>query len=231
MEENSVIQLGKELLSKSKIIEFGLIFLVIFVMLHFLGVSNGELNQVQQSINNFIIGFGIYSWLVFLIVVVGMSISPVSGTFLGLIAGYLFSPFLAIFLTVLGCSLGAIGNFYIGKRFGKYLVDETKLPRTAKIIKKYIARLNFHIIFLLAIIPVGTTNITGYASGLSGMKLKTFLWPWVLGSGLLAIVSSLLGYTARIHKPVLSVFLIILVAIIYFLVKYIHDKKEELKTL
>lgn len=158
-----------------------------------------------------------------------MTISPLSNSFLGLLGGYLFNPILAIVFTLIGQAVGGMINFYIGKVFSKSLMNEKKFPKISKTIKKYMNHLNFENIFILGIIPIGTANITGYVSGLSKIKLIKFLFPWILGVTTTTVVSTLMGYSAKIYKPFLSFAIIVVAVIIYFSVKFYLKKNKKLK--
>ena len=194
-----------------------LVFLTLIIVgLYELAEDTGLYNLDRHSIENFIAHTGIFSYVIYTALVALFALTPIASSSLWLVAGYLFAPSIAIALTILAEILGSIGNFYIGKQIIAPHLSDHRWPRLAKTIKNYTRLLNAPMIFVLGLIPVSTTNVTAYAASLSGMPFRQYIVPWIGGVGTLATLTILLGHSASLHAPLLSI-AIILVAIALFL--------------
>ncbi|MCA9352803.1 VTT domain-containing protein [Patescibacteria group bacterium] len=159
----------------------------------------------QEHLMEIIQSAGIFSWLVYLLLVTLSVLSPITSSVIVLVGGYLFHPLLAIGLNLIAEMLGASGNFFIGRKLARKFMIK-KFPK----MKRYADQLNTKIVFLLALIPVGTSNITGYIAGISKMRFKRYLGTWMLGITLLNTSIALLGYSARIQSVKLTVIIIVI---------------------
>jgi uncharacterized membrane protein YdjX (TVP38/TMEM64 family) len=169
-----------------------------------------------ESIQRFIQGAGAWSWLAYLCIVTFMVMGPLPSSIVVVIGGYLFHPILVIALTALGEALGATGNFIIGRKIGRNILMEY-VPKIKKLVRKYGYYINKKTIFFLSIFPVGTSNITGYLSGMSGILFKDYITSWIL---------AFLGHSAKIENYTLTVVIIIIgIGIIMLLRKYLKKNQ------
>jgi uncharacterized membrane protein YdjX (TVP38/TMEM64 family) len=207
--------------------KFILYFFVLLALLVFLYSIKTEINEgyrlSQDIIQNFIKDMGYLSWLAYIILVSLFVISPLPSTMLGIIAGYLFHPLAAILFGLIGETIGAAGNYYIGKNFSKFFTNKERFPRISKTIISYSKKLTQEIIFLLGMIPVSTSNLTGYAAAIGGIPFKKYIVPWISGIGIVVIITSLLGYSAKIQSKYFSLVLILCVCF-YLFIKFIYKK-------
>ena len=86
-------------------------------------------------------------------------------------------------------------------------------------VKKYGSHLNRESIFFLALIPVGTSNVTGYLCGISNNTFKDYIISWVSGITILNIIITFLGYSAKIQSLGLTIGIVSLIAVGYYLIK------------
>jgi uncharacterized membrane protein YdjX (TVP38/TMEM64 family) len=178
-----------------------------------------------ESIQRFIQGAGAWSWLAYLCIVTFMVMGPLPSSIVVVIGGYLFHPILVIALTALGEALGATGNFIIGRKIGRNILMEY-VPKIKKLVRKYGYYINKKTIFFLSIFPVGTSNITGYLSGMSGILFKDYITSWIFGVTCLNIVLAFLGHSAKIENYTLTVVIIIIgIGIIMLLRKYLKKNQ------
>ena len=124
---------------------------------------------------------------------------------IGVLVDYRIATKSDIGLNLIAEMLGASGNFFIGRKLARKFMIK-KFPK----MKRYADQLNTKIVFLLALIPVGTSNITGYIAGISKMRFKRYLGTWMLGITLLNTSIALLGYSARIQSVKLTVIIIVI---------------------
>ena len=205
--------IGIHTLSGFKIVRYVLIVALLIAFLYYLGTEVTESNNFNQaSIEAFIKRAGIFSWLAYLLLVILAVLGPITSSVIILIGGYLFNPFLVIGLNLLGEFIGASGNFFIGRKLGKKLLMK-KFPKIKHMVEKYGDYLNSFNIFLLGLIPVGTSNLTGYVAGMSRMSFKKYISSWMVAIFFLNIAISFLGYSARIHSLPLTIAIVVIIII------------------
>lgn len=211
-----------------KIIIYGLLLaILVFVLFRLNTTFHVDRVFSQDNIEAFIKSAGIFSWLVYVIIVTLMVMSPLSSPIMAIIAGYIFNPFLALGLTVVGEVFGAIGNFFIGKKIIKRLLARGRLPKISAMVEKYKGSLDSKSIFLMGIVPMGTSNMTGYIAGVTGLSLKKYLIPWMAGIITLTILTIYLGHSAKIHAPYLSYILGGTAILIFVLIKVLPSYLEK----
>lgn len=202
---------------------FGLtiiLLLITFISPELLGIKIDP-----EDIKELILSAGSYSWLAYLVLIIVSVLSPIPSSIFALVGGYIFNPLLIIFLNFLGEALGASGNFYIGRLLGKKIVTK-RFPK----IKKTVDKITMNTIFLLALIPVGTSNITGYSAGVSEISYKKYISGWMSGIMLLNTVITLLGYSAQqqslLMTGIISALGIVAIFAVHTLMKN-HTKKSK----
>ncbi|MCA9351880.1 VTT domain-containing protein [Patescibacteria group bacterium] len=215
--------------STQVIVKYVVIFgIIIFVLYHF----SAEIRQTsalfsQARIEAFIKSAGVFSWLVYLALVVVAVLGPITSSTIALIGGYLFHPLVAIFLNILGEFIGGTGNFFIGKKLGKqYLM--AKFPKVRRIVEKYGGYLKPFHIFLLGLVPVGTSNFTGYVAGMSGVPFRVYIRSWMIAIFFVNVLVTLLGYSAKIHSIPLTIGILVVLALVLLVMKYMSSRKNTL---
>lgn len=169
---------------------FGFAIILLLIILISPGLLGIKIDP--EYIKELILSAGPYSWLAYLALITSSVLSPIPSSIFALIGGYIFNPILIIFLNFLGEALGATGNFYIGRILGKKIITK-RFPK----VKNTVDKITMNTVFLLALIPVGTSNITGYSAGVSEMSYKKFITGWMLGIMLSNTAITLLGYSAQ----------------------------------
>lgn len=223
---NKLRQLGGYQISTSKLVSYLVFILLAVVALYYLnsGISESHIFN-RQSIEAFIKQAGVFSWLVYILIIAVSVMGPFPSSPLVLVGGFIFNPFLVIVFTIIGEAIGATGNFFIGRKFGKRIILK-HIPRVGLLIEKYKEHFNRETIFLLSLVPVGTANITGYAAGILGLKYKHYIISCVSGISLLNIFVVLLGYSAQVHSLSLTISIIVLGVSVAFLVKKVLRSLE-----
>jgi uncharacterized membrane protein YdjX (TVP38/TMEM64 family) len=134
-----------------------------------------EIFQTLDSLQNFLLQFGIWTPLVFfLLQLLQIIIAPIPGGTIGLVGGVLFGTIGGFLLSAAGTILGSILVFLLSKRFGRPFVLKFVNPET---IGKYDhikeSKLNV-ILFLIFLFPLFPDDMLCFIAGLSAMPLKTF---------------------------------------------------------
>jgi len=203
------------------------IVIPIVALLYYLSGEISDTHALSQAnIEAFIKQAGVFSWLVYLVLVILAVLGPITSSTIAIIGGYLFNPFLAIGLNMAGELIGAAGNFLIGKKLGKrYLVE--RFPKVKAMVTRYGAYLNPFNIFLLGLVPVGTSNLTGYVAGMSGMKFKRYIYSWMVALFFVNIFITFLGYSAKIHSLPLTLGIVMVIMISVWFVKKASAKMSK----
>lgn len=214
--QKHIIRLYK--IPPAQLVFYAIVFIIILIFLYIIG---SEVNDrfgfifTEEGIERFITGAGVWSWLVYIGLIAFMVLSPLPSSIIVLVGGYLFNPLFMIILTIIGESLGATSNFFIGRKIGKsFILKHSRKLR--KMFEMYGEHINPQTVFFLAMIPVGTSNITGYLAGMSELKYKRYIISWITGVSFINFIISLLGYSARSDNYILSG-IIVLIGVALFL--------------
>jgi len=209
----------------TRLVVYGGLLVLIVVVLHSIAPELPSGWFDQQSIEALIVQSGNYSYILYVLFVFVMTLTPVASSALWLVGGYLFNPWLAVFLTVLAEVLGAFGNYYIGRKVIGGYVERGKFPRVSALIATYHGRLTMPMVFLLGLMPVSTTNVTGYAAGLTSMPLWKYVTAWGGGVLVLSFITIHLGQSAAAHAPVRSVVLVVVMTLVIVLALRLLKRK------
>lgn len=134
-----------------------------------------------QNIKEYILGFGSWALLVYIILyaVNTISLLPPIGA-MSLAAGFIFGPLLGTIGIMTGSLVGTSATFFISRIFGRGLVDKVVKGR----FKDFEDRLNrngFVAILFIRLVPIIPWEVVNYASGLSKIKYRDFITATVLG--------------------------------------------------
>lgn len=111
-------------------------------------------------------------------------------------AGYILGAPFGFIIAYSGLILGTIIAFYISRLFGKKIVEKlVKKDTLDKISKKVDSSLSIPNIFLLSIIPFMPRDILVYALGLTDIKPKRFLIPYLISRIPLVFILTFTGNT------------------------------------
>lgn len=136
-----------------------------------------------------------------------MAFFPVS--VLSGIAGVLFGPLVAIPVVWLGCMLGAVGAFELGRGMSRSAVEQLAGARLSRV-NRYLDRRGVTSLALLRLLPVGPFAMLNYLVAVTTLRRPAFL----LGTGI-GIVPGVIVYSAlggTVSNPASPAFLLSLVA-------------------
>lgn len=161
-------------------------------------------------VRQWVTGLGLLGPLVFVLcyAVAAMAFFPVS--VLNGIAGVLFGPVLAIPVVWLGCLLGAVGAFELGRGMSRSAVEQLAGTRLGRI-NRYLDRRGVLSIALLRLLPVGPFAMLNYLVAVTTLRRPAFLLGTGIGILPGVVVYSALGGTAS--NPGSPAFLLSLAAV------------------
>jgi len=145
-----------------------------------------DLFTSERALVNFLVQFGIWAPLIFIIFQAIQVIFPVIPGGLGLLAGViLFGPGLGFLYNYLGISLGSIVAFLLARLYGMKVIN---LLFSQKSQKKYLGWLDhpkFDLYFAIAIFaPIAPDDFLCYLAGTTKMKLSKFVLIILIGKPL-----------------------------------------------
>ena len=207
-----------------------LISAVFLSLLFYLGIEVKETNFITQTkIQGFILSYGIFSWLAYVIILVIAVMSPVPDTPIVIAGGYIFGPFISIPLTIIGQILGATVDFYLARKLGRGFVNK-KFPRASGLLNEYSHKLGWQTVFIMRLTPTLSFDLLSYVAGLSRIKYIHYILATFSGMVPLIAVTSVLGYSASIHSKILPLITIgvgvLFISLVLFIFKKISKDKS-----
>lgn len=180
--------------TKKILIYFGIaVFIVIMLILtfkfkgHYFVRLHHKINGFRilhirpQDIKRYILSYGKFSALVFIII---YSLKPilfvVPASLLSIMAGGIFGPWKAFFMSMISCFLSASFAFFLAKKLGKPFVDKILKGKVMKL-DSGIEKHGFIIMLLMRLSFVFAYDPLSYAAGLTSMKYRDFILGTVIG--------------------------------------------------
>jgi uncharacterized membrane protein YdjX (TVP38/TMEM64 family) len=214
---------------RNNLIKTILVSILFFWVLFYLGSEAKEANFLtQEKIQHFILRYGYFSWLMYIGVLLITILSPLPDTPVVLAGGFIFGPYIAIPLTIIGQLLGATADFYLARKLGRNFVTK-KFPKATATLNAYSHSLGWQTVFLMRLTPTLSFDILSYAAGLSTIRYKPYILATLCGMTPLVIITSLLGYSAGLHSKILPILILGIGAIVvtgmFLLFKRIQKNK------
>ncbi len=206
-----------------------LISIAFLSLLFYLGLEVKETNFIAQTkVQGFILSYGIFSWLVYILLLVVAIMSPIPDTPIVIAGGYIFGPFISIPLTIIGQILGATIDFFLARKLGRNFVNN-KFPKASSLLNEYSHKLGWQTVFVMRLTPTLSFDLLSYAAGLSKIKFTHYILATVSGMIPLIAITSLLGYSASIHSKTLPFIIIgvgvLFISTVFFIFKKISKNK------
>jgi uncharacterized membrane protein YdjX (TVP38/TMEM64 family) len=217
-----------------------LILFIIIILLSWFAYSYFSYGIVYDTANSdvdevveFIQSFGIWAWLIFiLLIILEVVLAPIPPLVLYVAGGFLFGAFLGGILTLIGNLIGAGIDYLLAKKYGRNIVVKKVNKKIREKFDKFSEKYGGFAIFLLRINPVTTTDLVSYLAGLTRIKFWNFLLWTGLGLAPMIFLQTYLGEVFIRDYPVLSAIIIILsvlylVFFVYLIIKVLFKKKEK----
>ena len=158
--------------------------------------------QVEQ-IRSFVLGFGLYAPLVFILLFTFAPLIFFPDGILALAGGLIFGFAWGSFYIILGALCGGTLSFYLARLYGNTMrekLSHEKLINFQKSVQKH----GFIMILLLRLVPLVPFNIISYSAGFSTIRYRDFFFATLLGMtpGVLVyanIGAQSLDFGSRLH--------------------------------
>lgn len=164
------------------------------------GYHNGLFTS-PATFRSFILGFGFWAGLVFVLIQIVQVVIPILPGAIGCVAGIvIFGPWMGFLYNYIGICVGSVVVFLLSKRYGRHFV---KGIVGEKSYEKYIEWVDrgkkFDKMFAMAIFfPIAPDDLLCYIAGLTKMDLRKFVAIILLGKPLSIAVYSM-GLTTVGH--------------------------------
>jgi uncharacterized membrane protein YdjX (TVP38/TMEM64 family) len=149
-------------------------------------------------------------FIIYFLQILQVVIAFIPSDFINLSSGYILGPYIGFLISYLGLVSGTIIAFYISRLFGKEIVLKFVKEETLnKISNKVSSNMSITNIFILSIIPFMPRDVLVYALGLTNIKPKKFLLPYLLARIPLVLILSITGDTLFKNDDYIFYFFII----------------------
>ena len=186
-----------------------LLILILLIALFFYSYYSQGLiysisNSDSESVVEFMESFGIFSYVIFIaIVILEVILAPIPALALYIAGGALFGAFLGGILTLIGNVIGASIAFGLARRFGREFVERKVDVNLRKRFDRFSQKYGIFALFLLRVNPFTSSDLFSYLSGLTNMKFKTFLIGTTLGLAPMIFAHTYFGEIFVNNNPVL----------------------------
>lgn len=149
-------------------------------------------------------------FIIYLLQIFQVVVAFIPSDIINLTSGYILGPFFGFIVSYLGLVSGTIIAFYISRLFGKNIVLKLVKEETLnKISNKVSSNMSTTNILILSIIPFMPRDVLVYALGLTNIKPKKFLLPYLLARIPLVLILSITGDTLFKNDEYIFYFFII----------------------
>ena len=149
-------------------------------------------------------------FIIYFLQILQVVIAFIPSDFINLSSGYILGPYFGFLISYLGLVSGTIIAFYISRLLGKEIVLKFVKEETLnKISNKVSSNMSITNIFILSIIPFMPRDVLVYALGLTNIKPKKFLLPYLLARIPLVLILSITGDTLFKNDDYIFYFFII----------------------
>ena len=180
-----------------------------------------------QIIHDFIVSLGNWSYVIFVLLLMGSIPLPIPSTQIVLAGGYVFGTILGSVLALLGNALGATLAFFLIKRYGRRLlvklVDKHHIQHFSKIFK---SKGNMAALISFAI-PLFPSDAVAMLLGLTRIKYSTFLFIVIIGHIPRYLILNSLGEDILLGFSIKTV-IMMLAGLVFVLIAAYREKLKKL---
>jgi uncharacterized membrane protein YdjX (TVP38/TMEM64 family) len=190
-------------------------------------VFPSEFFASRESIRSFVYGFGQFAPIIFIFLqILQVVITPLSHYAVSLAGGFIFGVWNGFLYNWVGRVAGTAMAFYLGRKFGRRLVEKVVKPRTMKKYDSYFDEGKI-LLFLAYFLPFFPDDELSYLAGVSSMSPQVFLPLMAVGhiSGSLSLAYVGSGISAVKNPAFIAMMLVTLIGGILFTFYYKKMKK------
>ena len=135
----------------------------------------------QEQIRDFVEQFGIFAPIAFILLqITQVVLTPISHYAVSIAGGFIFGTWQGFLYNWIGRVIGTFIAFYLGRKFGRKIIEKFVKPSTLEKYDKVFNKGKF-LLFLMYILPLFPDDELSYLAGFSSMRAKLFIPIMVLG--------------------------------------------------
>ncbi|MDK2918193.1 MAG: hypothetical protein PWQ37_926 [Candidatus Petromonas sp.] len=143
----------------------------------FIAWKTGVVSKLKdvQAMQAFLKSFGVWGYLVFILVFIASCVFMLPGSMLTIVAGIAFGPIIGGVVSLIGATLGATAAFLVAKYVARGMI-ESKIGQNEmfKKIDDGVEKNGTSFLILTRLVPVFPFSFQNYAYGLTKIKLGTY---------------------------------------------------------
>lgn len=154
-----------------------LIAISIIAIGFFIAYKTGVVEKIQDvdAMQEFFKSFGIWGYLIFILVFIAACVFMLPGSMLTIIAGIVFGPIIGAILALTGATLGATAAFLVSKYVARGMIeDKIGQNEMFKKIDDGVEKNGTSFLILTRLVPVFPFSFQNYAYGLTKINLSTY---------------------------------------------------------
>lgn len=154
-----------------------LIAISIIAIGFFVAYKTGVVQKIQDvdAMQEFFKSFGIWGYLIFILVFIAACVFMLPGSMLTIIAGIAFGPVLGAILALAGATLGATAAFLVSKYVARGMIeDKIGQNEMFRKIDDGVEKNGTSFLILTRLVPVFPFSFQNYAYGLTKINLSTY---------------------------------------------------------
>lgn len=133
-------------------------------------------------VREWIAGFGVFAPLVFVLVqIVEVVVTPVPGTAMALLGGYLFGAIPGAVYSTIGSTIGSAIAFALTKRYGRPFVERWAPSAVLERFDGFVATAGLPGLFVMFVVPGMPDDVLSFLAGLTEIRLSTFVFLAAIG--------------------------------------------------
>jgi uncharacterized membrane protein YdjX (TVP38/TMEM64 family) len=155
-----------------------IIALVVIALGIFIAWKTGFISKVQnvEAMQQWIMSFGVWGYLVYIIIYIVCCVLLIPGSALTIIAGIAFGPVTGGAIALVGATIGATAAFLVAKYVARGLVeDRIGRNKMFRKIDEGVEKNGTSFLILTRLVPVFPFSFQNYAYGLTKISLKTYV--------------------------------------------------------
>ncbi|MFA9397762.1 MAG: FAD-dependent oxidoreductase [Clostridiaceae bacterium] len=202
--------------------------LILLAVVGFVLVRTLKLENITpEAIKGYVLSFGIYAPLVFILVYILRSVLFFPASLFSLAGGLSFGPLWGTFYVVIGASLGAYLSFFLSRILGKDVINKWIGSRIAG--TKLDKKVGFKTILALRLIPFFPFDGVSYVSGFTDVPFWKYALATTIGIIPGTFVYNYLGHS--FNNPFSATFYLAIILLILFIVApFVYKKITAKKT-
>lgn len=152
--------------------------IAIIGIVFFIAYKTGVVSKLKdpQAMQEFFKSFGIWGYLVYILVFIAACVFMLPGSMLTVVAGIAFGPITGAIVALIGATLGATAAFLVAKYVARGMI-ESKVGQNEmfKKIDDGVEKNGTSFLILTRLVPAFPFSFQNYAYGLTKIKLSTYV--------------------------------------------------------